>query len=93
MGDAKGMRWPPEIQKAIEQAQIEDKRRKFSDEVFYLIELGLEEPKLAVPPLSAAARGLVASASKRRAYSMTVGPPGATGAAAWVRRYSMRAWT
>ena len=43
MGAPKGIRWPEDLAEEIERARIQDGRNGFSDEVFYLVRLGLEE--------------------------------------------------
>jgi hypothetical protein len=43
MGTSKGIRWPDDLAGKIEEARKLDRRKDFSDEVFYLVELGLEE--------------------------------------------------
>lgn len=45
MATSKGIRWPDDLHQEIEKAMVEDGRRDFSDEVFYLVRLGLEEAK------------------------------------------------
>lgn len=45
MAQPKGIRWPEDLEKEIEQARIEDCRGAFSDEVIYLAKLGLQERK------------------------------------------------
>lgn len=43
MAGTSGIRWPEELRAEIEKAQIEDLRASFTDEVIYLVKLGLKE--------------------------------------------------
>lgn len=43
MAGTSGIRWPDDLRREIEEAQAADKRSNFTDEVIYLVALGLEE--------------------------------------------------
>jgi len=43
MAGTSGIRWPSDLREQIEKAQVEDKQANFTDEVLYLVKLGLEE--------------------------------------------------
>lgn len=43
MAGPSGIRWPEDLKQEIEKARVEDRRSTMTDEVIYLVELGLEE--------------------------------------------------
>ena len=43
MGKPRNIRFPEELEEKIEEARFLDQRRDFTDEVIYLVELGLRE--------------------------------------------------
>jgi hypothetical protein len=43
MGTPRNIRFPDDLLEEIEKARIEDKQANFTDEVVYLVRLGLEE--------------------------------------------------
>jgi hypothetical protein len=46
MAGTSGIRWPESLKEEIEKTRIEDRRGTLTDQVIYLVELGLEERAL-----------------------------------------------